>query len=229
MIAIILAAGRGKRMGSLTKNLPKPLLKICGKPIIDHAVNALPDKISKLIVVVGYRHQQLVDHLKNSVGERELIFIHQSNLGGTGMALLLAKDLLDVDERFCVMYGDEFVSKTELESCLVYKNAWLCHEITTELTETGKVKVNDNNRIIKIAERPICYFSNIAAGGLMIINSEIFRYVPKKFPDGEFYMTTMMQRYIQEYCVYAVMGKPDLYISNASDILRVEKMLEVKQ
>ena len=64
MSVMVFAAGFGKRMGALTKDRPKPLLKVCGLPLIDHAL-ALTDGIDKRSVVVNthYKHEMLKAHL----------------------------------------------------------------------------------------------------------------------------------------------------------------------
>ncbi len=54
MQAVVLAAGRGSRMGSLTEHQPKPLVSLGGSSIISHCIDSLPSEISECIVVVGY-------------------------------------------------------------------------------------------------------------------------------------------------------------------------------
>ena len=60
MEAIILAAGYGTRLGKLTENNPKPLLKIAGKPIIEHIINKLEelDIINKIYIVTNDKFEQ---------------------------------------------------------------------------------------------------------------------------------------------------------------------------
>jgi len=55
MKALIIAAGKGKRLGSYTKDLPKTLLPVAGKPIIDHQLDALAaNGITDIAIVKGY-------------------------------------------------------------------------------------------------------------------------------------------------------------------------------
>lgn len=64
MRAIILAAGRGQRMGALTENCPKPMLKVAGKPLIEHTIERLREAgISELVINHAYLGEQIVRHL----------------------------------------------------------------------------------------------------------------------------------------------------------------------
>ena len=67
MKAVILAAGEGVRMRPLTNNCPKPMIKILGKPILHHIIDALPDEVNEIILVVGY----LGDQIENYFGKDE--------------------------------------------------------------------------------------------------------------------------------------------------------------
>ena len=55
MKAVILAAGEGIRMRPLTLTKPKPMLEVLGKPLLQHILEALPDAINEIIIVIGYR------------------------------------------------------------------------------------------------------------------------------------------------------------------------------
>lgn len=97
MIAIILAAGQGKRMKS---DLPKVLHKVCGKPILNYIIDACKNAgIEKIIVVVGHK----ADVIKENISGVE--FIVQNEQLGTGHAVMCAKDFID-DENVLILNGD---------------------------------------------------------------------------------------------------------------------------
>jgi len=110
MTAVLLAAGRGKRLGDLTADLPKPLLDIAGSPLISHIIYALAGAgIANFILVTGYLSSQIEDWAKIYSRENPGIKITtatQPELNGTGGAMLAAKEHLVREERFIFGWGD---------------------------------------------------------------------------------------------------------------------------
>ena len=87
--AIVLAAGQGTRMKS---DLPKVLVPVCGRPMIDYVLDMLAEaKIERVIVVVGYRADLVREHLAGRPG---LTFVEQRERLGTGHAVMVCRDEL---------------------------------------------------------------------------------------------------------------------------------------
>jgi L-glutamine-phosphate cytidylyltransferase len=73
MKAVILAAGRGSRLGAFTQNTPKPLVKVAGRPCLDYALTALEPIAEEIIIVTGFLGEQIdayVAQRKNAVQVR---------------------------------------------------------------------------------------------------------------------------------------------------------------
>lgn len=105
--AFIFAAGRGERMRPLTDNLPKPLIKIKNKSIIDYTIEKL-DKISdiqKIIINGFYLAEQLEAHIKK-LNNPKIIFSHEVEKVETGGGLLFARDKIDFDKPLLTINGD---------------------------------------------------------------------------------------------------------------------------
>ena len=110
MLAVILAAGRGTRMGALTEHTPKPLLPLKGRPIIEHILIGLRAAgVDEAIVVTGYRGEQIEAHLGDGArfGLR-LAYLRQQTAEGTAKALLLAQDVAQ-RAPFALSWGDIIV------------------------------------------------------------------------------------------------------------------------
>src|ERR1700748_3404919 len=92
--AVILAAGRGTRMRELTAELPKPMIEVRGKPVLQHIVEGLRDAgIRDCLIVVGYRADAVRDFLGGgSRYDLTILYKTQTVQDGTGRVVELARD-----------------------------------------------------------------------------------------------------------------------------------------
>lgn len=114
MNAVLLAAGRGTRMGHLTASTPKPLLELCGRPIIEHILSGMLDAgVRQAVIVTGYLGEKLEAHLGDGAGLGLAIeYRRQDQPTGTAKALLLAREVLG-DDPFMLSWGDIVVDQSE--------------------------------------------------------------------------------------------------------------------
>lgn len=115
MKAVLLCAGRGERMMPLTKTIPKPLLKVNGKCLIDYVYESIPKEIDEVIVVVKYLKDQIIEHMASKNGRR-IRFVEGSDKGSAYSFLATRKCLKR--ERFLLIYGDEMPSAKNVQGCL---------------------------------------------------------------------------------------------------------------
>src|SRR5438067_1724897 len=108
--AVLLAAGRGTRMRELTADLPKPMIEVRGKPVLQHIVEGLRDAgVRNFLVIVGYR----ADAVQNFFGDGfryriDIQYATQVAQDGTGRVVDLARDFVS-DSAFVLAYGDILV------------------------------------------------------------------------------------------------------------------------
>ncbi|MEW5924577.1 MAG: NTP transferase domain-containing protein [Candidatus Zixiibacteriota bacterium] len=110
--AIILAAGKGKRMKS---DIPKVLHAVSGKPLIRHLLETLSKlDFDKIVVVIGYKGEQVIEKIKDF----DVEFVWQREQRGTGHAVLMARDIFDnYDGDIIVAFGDvPFLSAESVNS-----------------------------------------------------------------------------------------------------------------
>src|SRR3989344_511325 len=127
MQAVILAAGKGTRMGDLTKNTPKPLLKIGNKTILEQTLESLPEEIEEVILVIGYLGEQIKNLIGGSFAGKKVTYVEQKELKGTADAIFECKDLLR--GRFLVLMGDDLYNKRDLENLIKSPLAILVSEV----------------------------------------------------------------------------------------------------
>lgn len=108
--AVLLAAGRGTRLGALTAVTPKPMLTIGGAPILAHPIAALAEAgIREFVIVTGYLGEQVEDWCRDYGREHPgllLTPVAQRELNGTAGGLLAARDRVAGEDRFIFGWGD---------------------------------------------------------------------------------------------------------------------------
>lgn len=117
MQAIILAAGKGTRMGDLTKEIPKPMLSISGKNLLEWKINNLPDEINEVILVVGYLKEKIKDYFGDTFQGRKITYV-EIEPHGTGLATWQCKEVMKGP--FLVLMGDDLYSKETLKQACAY-------------------------------------------------------------------------------------------------------------
>jgi NDP-sugar pyrophosphorylase family protein len=110
MKAVILAAGKGTRMGGLTTDLPKPMLRVQGKPILEHILQGLIDSgVREFFIVTGHRAEVVENYFKDGKAWGASIrYGRQMVQDGTGKAPEVAKEFVGGDD-FVLTYGDILV------------------------------------------------------------------------------------------------------------------------
>lgn len=175
MQAVILAAGRGSRMGDLVKEVPKPMLKVAGKTLLEHKFDALPESVGEVVLVVGYLQDVIKGFFGDFFGGRNVSYVTQENIvGGTADALWQAKALLK--GKFIVMMGDDFYAKEDIAVCLVHEWALLVKKLP-DLGTRGKVLVDADQRITQILEHEEHSGGpGLASTNMFVLDTRVFDY-----------------------------------------------------
>ena len=100
MQAIILAAGMGRRLNSLTGGLPKPMVKIGSKSIIHYQIEScLEMGVEQFVVVIGYRHDDMQAHVLEILSHQQVTFVINPDYATTNTlySLFMASEYLDKD------------------------------------------------------------------------------------------------------------------------------------
>ena len=110
MKALILAAGRGTRMKGMTEDLPKPMIPVAGKPILERILLGLKEAgVAEFVFITGYKSEVVQDHFEDGSGYGVRIeYVHQLELNGTAKAMLLGKDAVGESD-FFLSWGDILV------------------------------------------------------------------------------------------------------------------------
>lgn len=151
MDAIILAAGKGTRLRPHTNTIPKPLLPVQGRPILDWIIGALPP-VDRLVVVVNYLSEQIEEYLRSQSHVRKWATVRQAEPRGTGDALMSCKGTVRAD-RVMVLNGDDLIGRTDLAALAAVPMGILTHPVQ-EPESFGIVFRNPDGTLKQIVEKP---------------------------------------------------------------------------
>ncbi len=190
MKALILAAGRGVRMGQLTQDTPKVLVGVAGKPFLYYLLRNLQKAgFIEIGVVVGYKKEKIFE-FANRFGFN-LHFIEQPELLGTGDAILKSKGWIG-NEDFVVVMGDNLYSEDDLKNISNLKNKfnYVAAFKSTHPQDYGVLETAGRN-LLKIDEKPSNPKSDLINTGLYKFTPQIFEELLKigKSPRGELELT----------------------------------------
>lgn len=226
MKCVILAAGEGIRMRPLTLTTPKPLLAIAGKPILEHIGAALPPEITELVIVIGYRGDQIRAFCGERFLDRPVTYIEQAQKLGTAHALKLCRDKSN-NERFLLLYADDLHDREGLEAMLAHPRSLLVAE-HPEPQRFGVVTLHPGGTVAGIVEKPEQPLSNLVSTGAMVLDRHIFNYEPELHPSGEYYLTSMFDKMIRDVPVMAVQTAGWFPVAAPGDLLNAENFLGVQ-
>lgn len=225
MQCVILAAGEGTRMRPYTLSVPKPLIQVNGKTILDHIIDALPKKITELVLVVGYKEEQIREYFGHEYKGRSVTYVVQPDpKAGTGDALFCAEEA--VQGKFLMMYGDDIHGAKTLAEAVQHEHCILAsHSDTPE--KFGVLELNDDNTLKGILEKPENPPSNLVNIGGAVLTHDIFKFKPPLSKVGEYFITDSITDYAQEYPVDVL--EQDLWIpvGYPEDIEKAEKILKM--
>jgi len=158
--AVILAAGKGTRMRELTNALPKPMLHVQGRPILEHILAGLKSAgIREAFIVTGYRAETIEGHF--GTGERlgmRIAYGRQVVQDGTGKAPELAREFVGSDP-FLLTYGDILVApETYAQMVQRFDEGKFSGVITVtpgeDVTKGGLNLFDDDFCLTRVVEKP---------------------------------------------------------------------------
>ena len=201
---IILAGGKGTRMSPLTKAVNKQLLPIYDKPLIFYPLSILMlSKIKDILIIVN--KGQLNQYKKilpdvNNLGIK-ITYLEQSKPRGLPDAFVIGEKFIGKD-KVAMILGDNFfygqnLSKLLLSSTKLKKGAKVILHKVIKPELYGVAKINKNNKIIKIQEKPKKKISDLAITGLYFFDNKVVQYAKKLKPSkrGEVEIVDLLNIY----------------------------------
>lgn len=216
MKAILFAAGLGTRLGAMTQNTPKALVKINGKPLLFHAIEKLKSSgVNQLVVNVHHFADQIISYLcKNDFGITVHISDEREQLLDTGGGMLKARPYLDGDKPF-IAYNVDVLTSLNLKEVIEYHHEYnplatlVVRQRSTsryflfdqKMQLAGWRNKTTGEEIFSKSEQ--FELAEWAFSGIQIVSPEIFDLIGEQ---GKFSVTPLYLRMAQEH---RIVGFPD--------------------
>lgn len=188
MKALVLAAGKGTRLGHLTADFPKPMLAVAGRPLLAYHIDWLRQH-GVTEIAINLHHA--ADVIRTYFGDGsdlgvQITYSYEPELLGTAGAAKRLEWFLD--ERFAVVYGDVFtnVDLTLLEAFHAAGTRASDRGLTLSLyrvpnpTECGLVDIDEQGRVLRFVEKPPAdqVFTDLANAGVLICEPGVLSRTP---------------------------------------------------
>ncbi|MHA2268306.1 MAG: bifunctional sugar-1-phosphate nucleotidylyltransferase/acetyltransferase [Promethearchaeota archaeon] len=203
MKAVILAAGKGKRLMPITSSRPKPMIPLAGKPLLEHTLIGLKDAgVDEILLIVGYKEQALKTYFGDGKDNFsvKIEYVTQEEQLGTGHAVRYAKEFVK-NEPFMLMYGDLLtdpkVFKEIVDRFRQSKSQGVIALFEVKNPQDyGVISLNRDGFVDNITEKPApeLNLGNLINAGIFIFEPLIFEAIQKtkKSVRGEYEFTDSM-------------------------------------
>ncbi|HEU0274161.1 MAG TPA: sugar phosphate nucleotidyltransferase [Candidatus Udaeobacter sp.] len=156
--AVVLAAGRGKRMRELTAALPKPMMDVRGKPVLQHIIEGLRDAdVRGVLLVVGYHAETVQNFFGDGARyDLDIEYVVQAVQDGTGRVVNLARSFAG-DSPFILSYGDILISPVNYKRVVNLPDNFEAIVTVTrgeDVSKGGAVFVNEQMELVDLREKP---------------------------------------------------------------------------
>jgi glucose-1-phosphate thymidylyltransferase len=208
MKAVVLAAGKGRRLWPLTENRPKPMLPVANRPILEHIVDALTrTAVTEVLIVVGSNRDRIQSHFEDNYGDLDISYVVQDPQLGTGHALLQAESHLG--ESFVALNGDRVIDATVVDA--VVERQRETNDPVMAITRIeqpsryGVVEL-DGRTVVGLEEQPHPdrAKSDYINAGVYAFGPEIFAAIRRIEAHGERALTEALGTFIDERRLEAV-------------------------
>ena len=207
MIAVIPVAGAGKNLRPLTYTQPKPLIPVAGKPIISFIIDDLKRVgVTEFVFIIGYLGEKIRNYITENYPELKCTFIKQENRLGSGHAILLAKDQIDVSKELVIFFGDTILN-FDLAKVLKSPYNFVGVKKVSDPRSFGVASVGKDGYVNSLVEKPNIPLSNLALVGFYKIKdtAALFESLESNIEsdlrsDGEFQLTDALMGMVSRGC-----------------------------
>jgi glucose-1-phosphate thymidylyltransferase len=230
--AVVLAAGEGTRLRTLTDDKPKPLVEIDGKPILERCFETLASVgAEEFVVVVGYMADEIRERYGDEYNDIPVTYARQDQRKGLAHALMQAEQ--HVDNSFLLMHGDNVFDPSTHDDLHTAAHSeadatLLVEEVPVERARNSAVVVTEGDRVVDVVERDDHPPSRFAVVGFYSLPLSIFDACRRTEPSqrGEYELGDALALLSNDIDVRAVrLDGERVNVNTTKDIERAESIV----
>jgi NDP-sugar pyrophosphorylase family protein len=242
MKALLLAAGEGTRLRPLTEKLPKPMIPIAGKPILEYNVEWLAQHgIREIAINLHHCPQAVMNHFGD--GSRfgvSITYSYEPELLGTAGAVKKLESFLQgtpstsSGQAFLVVYGDNLID-CDLKRLLSFHHergglVTIVLHYRDDVSNSGVVAVETQDRVTSFVEKPKAQkvFSHWVNAGILVLEPEVVKYIPSGIPSdfGKEILPQLLEQGAELYGYRITDSERIWWIDTPGDLERVEMIFK---
>jgi len=188
MKALILAGGRGKRLGDITDSINKCMLLFHGKPVLEYNMERAADidEVDQIVLVVGHKAEDIINKYGIAQKGKKIRYVIQSEPKGLVHAIECAREAIGKDD-FFLLLGDEILINSrhrELLEKFKKENLFavcgvMLQKDKRKISRTYTVLTGENGRIYRLIEKPRRPLDNWQGTGHCVFKNEILSYIER--------------------------------------------------
>ena len=177
---ILLAAGLGTRLQPITNNIPKCLVEVHGRPLLEYWLILLQEHgITNVLINTHHLHTQVSDYINSITTSLEITISYEKDLLGSFGTIIHNKDYYKDEESLLVANADN-LTNINLSKLIKYHfshdyEATIALMETTSPSKSGIVELGQHDKIISYVEKPTDPKTNISNAGVYVFNTSLLR------------------------------------------------------
>jgi len=222
--AVILAAGEGKRLRPFTETMPKVMLPIANKPLLEYVFDATRKSgIDEIVVVVGYKKEVIMEYFKD-YKDVKITYVIQDRQLGTAHALLQAKK--HIKDSFIVLAGDNIIDPGSIAKLLKDQSEYsLLIKEHPHPSKYGVVFV-ENRSIRRIVEKPKEDVGKYISTGIYKLPRSVFTDIEQCTSEGAHALSSVIQSLVDKgKNINTVLAKSWMDIVYPWDLISINEVM----
>lgn len=204
MKAVILAAGEGARMGPFTASVPKVMIPVGNRPVLEFVVRALVESgVRDVLMVVGYRRERIQTYFQDgkAFGAR-ITYLQEAKQLGTAHSARQAK--ASVDGPFLLLNGSNLIDRAFVADLLDHADAPAVAIKESDRPQEYGVVTLRGRHIVAITERPREVTSNLINTGAYVLDPSVFDLIDRQAEEGHHDFPSVLSEWAKSMAIAAV-------------------------